>query len=214
MICTIHDSVGRIVMTGSFPSPEIRDMNIPADGGWIDGLVDPDGCYVANGEAVPFPASPGEWAIWDWAAHEWTDSRDAEWFTAQLSEARATGETLILALRAQARLTYITDIPGQEGIYISKRDEAKAYLQLVAASEEPDMAEFPLIASEIGVTAPTAYEVAQVFLNLNAMWTNAAAAIDTAYFSAQIVIQAATTEAEVTAAVEGLRATLIAGGAI
>lgn len=165
-----------------------------------------DSHYWFDGAFVAFPAAPGDWAVWDWAALSWTDPRDAAWTAARLAEARAIALARITALRGQARLAFITDIPGQEMLYQTKISEALAYV----SDPDPVPAEYPLLMSEVGVTAPSAIEVAQVFLNLNAIWRQVAAAIDAACFAAQAAIAATTDAAAMTARVTALEAELTA----
>lgn len=186
---TLYDvATGRI--KGVYQAPDFEGFapNVGPGDGWREGAIDPALSYIAASKPVPFPPSPGEWAVWDWDSHAWTDPRDAIWIAAQLSEAQASALDRITAMRGRARLTYITDIPGQEAIYIAKLEEARAWI----AAADPNIADYPLIGSEIGVTAPTAYEVAQIFLNLNALWVQVAAVIDGACFAAEIAVQTAT----------------------
>jgi hypothetical protein len=58
------------------------------------------------------------------------------------------------------RRVYITDIPGQDMIYLSKEQEAKAYI----LDEDPDLANYPFIAAEVGITGETPYQIAQIYL--------------------------------------------------
>lgn len=150
------------------------------------------------------PPCPSAHCVWDLATEAWVDPRSAEDVAAddaaELEEARTAALARALELRAAARLLYITDIPGQDAIYASKLEEARAYL----ADADPATADYPLIWSEVGVTAPTAADVAQVFLNLNALWKAAAAGIDGAYFGAQAAIMAASNGAEMQAALDAL----------
>lgn len=72
------------------------------------------------------------------------------------------------------RCRLITSIPGQDMIYMAKETEAARYI----ADPAPDPADYPLIASEEGITAPTIYEVAQIILNKAAGFRTAGAAIE------------------------------------
>lgn len=85
---------GRIV--GAFFGSEADlALNIPADTEAVEGHFDAATTYFdGSGANVPFPDPPGDWAVWDWTAHAWTDPRDAAWYTAQT-------EAQIAALRAQ-----------------------------------------------------------------------------------------------------------------
>lgn len=95
------------------------------------------------------------------------------------------------------RKRFITPIVGQELIYQEKEAEAKRYL---AADPEPvDLTEFPFIAAEIGATAPTAGEVAQLYLNLGAQWRVIGAQLEQVRLGTIAQIEQATTPGSVTA---------------
>jgi hypothetical protein len=67
-----------------------------------------------------------------------------------------------------ARKKYITHIPGQDALYQAKKDTALRYL---AENPEPSLLDgYYLIKKEVGKTAPTAYELCQLWLNMNQMW--------------------------------------------
>jgi len=70
-----------------------------------------------------------------------------------------------------ARRLYLPELPGQEMIYMAKETEALRYLSL----PEPDLSEYPLLAAEVGLTAPSAHELAQIWANMGALWRQAAA---------------------------------------
>jgi hypothetical protein len=94
----------------------------------------------------------------------------------KLAMVRADAISAINEAAAKARLRYITDLPGQQMIYLAKQDEATAYL---AANHEPaTLAAFPFLAAEVGITAPTAYELAQIWLNMAALWISVATQIE------------------------------------
>lgn len=90
-------------------------------------------------------------------------AKDAELFELLKKEAVLSVNTAVGKIRTQ----FITDIPGQEMIYQMKEQEARRY---VAANPEPmDLTDYPLIEAEVGITAPTAYQLAQVWLNMAGM---------------------------------------------
>lgn len=82
----------------------------------------------------------------------------------QAQRKRAIGE--INAICGEMRKLFVTSIPGQEMIYIVKENEARSCV----AAETPDPFDYPFISQEIGITAPTLYEVAQVILNMAASY--------------------------------------------
>lgn len=101
---------------------------------------------------------------------------------------------------------YITPIPGQEMIYKDKEEEAKLY---VAESPEPaTLEDYPWIEKEIGVTAPTAYELAQVWLNMAAQWRYVGPLLENLRLSSVNAISAATSKAEMDAIMSSFEANL------
>jgi hypothetical protein len=91
-----------------------------------------------------------------------------------------------------ARRLYLPELPGQEMIYMAKETEALRYLSL----PEPDLSEYPLLAAEVGLTAPSAHELAQIWANMGALWRQAAAQIEAMRMTALIAIDAAQNEAD------------------
>lgn len=102
--------------------------------------------------------------------------RPEGWADAALASSRLAAVARINTAAGTVRRRYVTDIPGQEALYLLKEAEARAWL----AEAEPDPVQYPLIAAEIGITAPTGDEVAQVYLNLGALYVTAAAQLETA----------------------------------
>jgi len=90
-----------------------------------------------------------------------------------------------------ARKMFITDLPGQDAIYARKKETAVAYLQTDPPPTTLD--DFPLLKQEVGITAPTAFELAQIWLNLDGLWETIAANLEAVRLGAnQAVDQAAT----------------------
>lgn len=90
-------------------------------------------------------------------------------------------------VRGEVRLLYITDIPGQQMVYADKEAQARAWL----ADPEPDPADYPAIVAEIGSTAPTAHDVAQVYLTQAAIWRQVSAVIEGVAMTAHAAIDGA-----------------------
>jgi len=88
----------------------------------------------------------------------------------KLAAAHAAAVAEINAWAAQERLAYITVMPGQDMIYMAKEAEARAYLV--------DGTIGPLLSAEVGSTAPDAYQLAQLWVNLAALWRGVAAQIE------------------------------------
>lgn len=114
-------------------------------------------------------------------------------------QARKPAIDQINASADAVRRKYITAITGQDMVYKEKEGEAIRY---VAENPEPTTLDnYPFIAAEVGVTAATAYEVAQVYLNSAAQWRQIGAALENARLGAIAAAETATTRASVEAAV-------------
>lgn len=166
--------INRQVGAGEGPSEMVlsSEMVFEGDPGWAEALA-----AVGSFEAVPEPPSERT-----------------------LEQARAAGIAWVNTLSGVVRRKFITDIPGQEAIYLMKLDEAQAW----TADPAPDMQKYPLIAAEIGITGQDAYQVAQVYMNLSGIYVEAASQLETARLGAIAVIETATTVAEIDAATAAL----------
>ena len=119
---------------------------------------------------------------------------------AALETARASARARLAAAISDARTAMITLLPGQEMIYLAKEAEARDWL----AADDPDLADYTLLAAEVGITAPTAGELAQLWLNMGALWRGAAARLEALRMTVCAAIAAAETPEEVAAALEAL----------
>lgn len=97
---------------------------------------------------------------------------------------------------------------GKHQIYSDKRNEAARYLETVQAGLEPDMATFPYISAEIGLTAETALDLAELWLWMDSLWKGAAAAIEQISLAAKAQVRAASSQAEIDTIVATAIATL------
>ncbi|WP_273523937.1 hypothetical protein [Rhodosalinus sediminis] len=115
-----------------------------------------------------------------------------------LAPARSAAIARVNAAAAEVRARYVTQIPGQEMIYLEKEAEAARYL---AADPTPsDLTEFPFLAAETGFTAPTAAEVAQTYLDRAAHYRQIGAQLEGTRMEAISIIEAATLRAEIESA--------------
>lgn len=121
---------------------------------------------------------------------------------ARLDTARAAAVARINSRAGQTRLKVYTDIPGQDALYLEKRAEAKAYLALPV--EPLTLADFPLIAGEVGpgLTATTPHELAQVWLNRSHLFKLVGGATERARLRAAYAVAEAPDEDTITA-IEG-----------
>jgi hypothetical protein len=127
--------------------------------------------------------------------------------SAELATARKTAKAQVDAAVGKVRLAYITDTPGQALIYAAKEAEAAAFLALPEAPET--LEQFPFIAAEVGTSSGgTPDEIAQLYLNLAAIWETVGAQLEAARIGAKDAIDAAPDRPAIAAAVEALEATL------
>ena len=112
-----------------------------------------------------------------------------------------------LALRqhvdAQAeveRLKYITPGTGQAMTYQQKVAEAQAYKSATA----PNPKDYPILASEAGITAPTLSGVADTVLTAYRQWQQIGAMIEAVRLGAKRDIDESTTEAAARAVVDSV----------
>lgn len=95
-----------------------------------------------------------------------------------------------------SRLKYITGGAGQALTYQNKAEEAAAIL----SGGDPDPADYPLLAAEVGITAPTLTEVAQIVNLAQQQWKMVGAQIEALRLGAKVAIAAAETIEEAEAA--------------
>ncbi|UYT57767.1 hypothetical protein OHI65_14955 [Brucella sp. MAB-22] len=98
------------------------------------------------------------------------------------------------------RLKYITPGEGQAMTYQQKVDEARAF----KAASNPKAADYPVLSSEVGITAETLSEVADIVLAAFALWQQIGAAIEAVRLGAKRDIDAAADEAAARAIVDAI----------
>ncbi len=113
-----------------------------------------------------------------------------------LDDLRAAAKSAVDAAAEAYRLTCITGGAGQAMAYQQKLEEAKAYL----ADASLTAAECPHIFAEVGLTGQTAWEVAQIVVNLYAIWQIKSADIERKRLAAKAAIDVAETAEAINAA--------------
>lgn len=111
-----------------------------------------------------------------------------------LAAARVEAIAQINAKASIVRRRFVTDIPGQEALYLLKEQEARDWI----AEVERD---FPLIMAEVGLTGDTPDQVAQVYLNLGAIYLQAAAVLEQARLGQIAAVEVAASKSEIELAV-------------
>lgn len=119
-----------------------------------------------------------------------------------IEDQRLAAKAAINAAVTQVRQLFITDLPGQQMVYLAKEEEAKAYTAL--PSPPPDLSAFPLLSAEIGITAPTAADLAALWLSMATAWRTIAALIEPLRLSAKAAVEVATTPEQIAAALAAL----------
>jgi hypothetical protein len=183
-----------------------RDQNLREGEAYLLGSVNPATCYVENGEVKAYPEKPQAHLSFDFAAEAWVDARDAETIARDLDEARQEAISSVTQGIGRARQRFITALPGQDMIYLRKEAEARAFL----AASDPSLADYPMIAAEVGVTAETAYQVAQVWIYMSQSWQAVAASLEAIRLTASNAIGAAADDAAIAAALAAFEAALSA----
>jgi hypothetical protein len=123
-----------------------------------------------------------------------------------LTPQRAKAYSEIDFLVEQVRLRIVTPGSGQAMAYQQKYEEALAFV----ADPTVDPSEVPHIYGEVGITAPTAAEVAQVILNLRSMWRDVSAQLEHLRLSAKQTVENAVTAEGIGQAVEAAKLQLAA----
>lgn len=98
------------------------------------------------------------------------------------------------------RLKYITPGTGQAMTYQQKVTEAQAF----KAATNPKAADYPILSSEVGITAETLAEVADIVLAAFAQWQQIGAAIEVIRLGAKRDIDAAEDEASARAVFDAI----------
>lgn len=174
-----------------------------------DGTIGDDTHYFMDGEFREYPPRPSDRHEFDFASGAWIDPRDAEQVeadaAADLAAAKSAAVAAVNGAAGLARLRFVTDAPGQSMTYAAKQAEALAW---IAAAQPADLTDYPWLAAEVGITAPTAAALASLWLTMAAQWAAAGSQIEAVRMTAISAIGAATTEAETLAAVAAARADL------
>lgn len=116
--------------------------------------------------------------------------------TKDLTEEKITAKAAIDAGAEAFRLQFITSGAGQAMAYQEKYEEASLLMREPAV----DDSEIPHIIAEVGITAPTKEEVAQVILNLQSIWKGISAKIEKTRLTAKDAVDAAKSAAEINSA--------------
>lgn len=126
--------------------------------------------------------------------------RRADRHAEALEDAKAAARARLSAYIEAARRSLVTPLTGQDMIYLAKEAEAIAWV----ADGAPVLAGYPLLAAEVGITAPDADQIAQLWLNMAALWRQMAAQLEALRLSVGAAIDSATTQDAVELALDAI----------
>lgn len=139
-----------------------------------------------------------------------TEMSETEWQTgidaarqqpaATLEQVKSTLKAGVDVAAEAERLKYITPGNGQAMTYQQKVAEAQAF----KAASNPKAADYPILSSEVGITAETLDDVADVVLRAFAQWQQIGAMIESVRLGAKRDIDTATDEAAARAIVDAI----------
>lgn len=136
----------------------------------------------------------------DIAAEIETLIADPNWREPVLGDLKAAFKIQIDVAAERERLKYITPGNGQAMTYQQKVDEARAF----KIASNPKTADYPVLSSEVGITAETLSEVADIVLAAFAQWQLIGAAIESIRLGAKRDIEAAADEPAARAIVDAI----------
>lgn len=155
----------------------------------LQGEFDAELFYVVDGMLVEYPPKPHRFSKFDFITKQWFDPRP-------ISTLKQEAMKTLLRWVEQQRQAYVTPLPGQEMIYMAKEAEALRFI----SDADPDMTTYPFISQEIGITAGTAYEIAQLWAWMGHFWRETAASIEKVRLGVAAEIEAAETKEQIDAA--------------
>lgn len=175
-------------------------------------FIDADGIPIGGGVQRMLPEGaiplPEPFTTTDLPRLQW---RDGAWFKRDVpeptpptrAEIEAHAASMLARTRSEAidrinarvgeiRKQIYTDIPGQDALYLEKRAEAVAYVAEVNHGGEPEtLKDYPLLDNEVGITAPTAWTLAQLWLNRSDQFKRVGALTERARMRAAIAVSTA-----------------------
>lgn len=128
-----------------------------------------------------------------------------------LAAAQAAARRSVNAVRGEVRSRFITGLPGQDMVYLEKEREARDWVAARASGgNAPDPGDYPHILGECGITAPDMDQVAQVYLNMAAMFRRVSAVIEAHALAAIATVDQAPTPEDALAAAQAFPPALAA----
>lgn len=115
-----------------------------------------------------------------------------------LNFAKEKAKLCIDVAAGKARQRYITDVPGQQGTYLLKEQQARDYLAVVGDAVPPgDLSPWPLIVKEAQATGLTYKAMAELVVQKAGEWMVVNSEIEAARIGGKAQVDAATSKAEI-----------------
>jgi len=128
-------------------------------------------------------------SVWRWQ----TGALAAADYAARLESLRAEALTAVDAAAEAARGAYLTEGAGQAMTYLRKEARAREAQARIDAGTPPSAGDYPMLAAEVGITAPDLAGVVAIVIAQSDAWEAVATAIEAARLSGKASIAAATT---------------------
>lgn len=188
---------GQIVSSFATQREDTIGLNVGEGQGYILGLFDDNTHWIREGEAVPLPPRPSGDHHFDFSIGAWVSSAfSSEELAADLLNAQTVAIGKVNETCGSIRAMFVTVIPFQETTYADKEKEAAAFV----VDDNPSEDDYPYIFAEVGETAPTAFQVAQVYLNKAYLLRSQNAGLEKVRIAAITAIENASERSEIDSA--------------
>lgn len=142
----------------------------------------------------------------EWRTWEWSDSAHQYVQAPTLLALQRNAKAAIDQAAGAARTRYITDVPGQQAVYVRKLEQAHAFVDAGGVGDMP-----PYIAAEAAATGADPLVAAQSILAIAAQWDDVLSpAIEGARLAGKRAVDAALSAADVNDAYQIAAAALAA----
>lgn len=165
--------------------------------------------YVKEGVVLEMPVKPNPYYEFDYSDETWKDLRDVSQKLADFENKRKEALEQVLQISSEFEQKFVTPLPSQMEKYRRKEKDGADYLAAYSLDPAVDVSQFPWVAAEVGVTAPTAYEVAQIYVNLAYQWETIAFQYEPLRIQCVNEIELAESESEVDTSIANFKSALM-----
>lgn len=112
----------------------------------------------------------------------------------------SNAEQIIEAKASEVRARFAT--PGKHTIYAEKRTEAQRYIDAINSNKPPeDLKKFPYLAREVGISAPTPLDLANLWIMMDQAWSQVSPLIEELSIAGKAAVKSAKSQDEIDAIV-------------